>query len=958
MSISDRLSKVLHLHGYCYDDKVGEGAFGKVLRVRRCTASEYRLCVKVLDLVRASTSEKGDAYRECMVLSSLEHPFIVQHRESFLENGCLCIVMDYCDGGDVDKKIKEAKKIGRLFEEARVVHWLAQAFLALRYLHKQHILHRDMKPHNWFLEQQSDVLKVGDFGLSKVLECTDALARSWAGTPDFVSPEMCRGEPYAWPSDLWAMGISLFELCTLGPPFHSSGGLHGIVKLITSLKVPPVLPGNHSCELKRLAHDLLQPDAEKRPNATQCLDRPLLSSVAETLQPCQPVSSDVRMDLTALNAGFMRRRSSANNSTNSSADGTRVLEVSELALASNGFRAEAKRPLQLVTPRKPSKDKIQKERCTSAEKKVGELNHRAENAGKIAVRADPMRPLLLGSPRRPNPENVPSDDKSSADGQLRDREVNRCKPAPSTSVAADSHRLDVMRPIQLSTPRQQTCSDTSSTLVAQLFEGEPQKGKPSTLSAGVADVYTNAVSKLPGRLDPVRPVQLAPARRHSQEKSSRQLGATIEDTLISVASSNADHVQVKQPGGGALASPRPFEAQNRTMASPRGVTQSSAAEGSHDILRPKTSCPIDVLTYSKGDVVDYFCQSRDKWLRTRVSAVGSGEHQRGCIMVDLKPNVWISAEVQARCVRLAKACEAGSEAAPCLDSVMELRPKTTPSKQLPRLERLSPREDRPGAHLPQRSASKAHAAASSPWSYLWPPRPQSRECREAAASEGAPPAANAVRRAEVVQVTSCTASPACDAGASGAAAAACASGSALAFGGAGRPSTSGGGGGAGGAVPGGAGGESCSNSTAKRFVRSASPVIRPQTSSAPLGPAVHLTGATGTFAVRRGDAVDYREDAERDWAAAQVLDVDPRNQAIQLDVQPGVWLSIASGALADRLRRRRPASPPAATRRWRAPQRWTPPTLLATSSPRMQPRPPPVPAMVAAPPLSLEPEPL
>merc|ERR1740138_151745 len=230
----------------------------------------------MIDISRASKQEKDDALKEAGVLSSLKHPYIVRYRESFNEDGWLCIVMDYCEGGDLSDRIKKMRQSGKAFSQEQVVRWFTQAILALKYIHDAHILHRDLKSGNFFLSKSGNI-KMGDFGIAKVLECTAACAQTQIGTPYYLSPEICQGKPYAWSSDIWSMGFILYEMCARKVPFDAPD----LVTLIGKItKGPtPEIPSEYSVGIRMLGKELLDRDPSRRPPAAEVLKRPVVQEV-------------------------------------------------------------------------------------------------------------------------------------------------------------------------------------------------------------------------------------------------------------------------------------------------------------------------------------------------------------------------------------------------------------------------------------------------------------------------------------------------------------------------------------------------------------------------------------------------------------------------------------------------------------------------------------------------------
>lgn len=152
--------------------------------------------------------------------------------------------------------------------------------MAIKYIHFKKILHRDIKCQNVFLDENLDV-KLGDFGISKILENTMDYAKTYLGTPYFLSPEICANEKYNYKSDIWMLGCVLFELCTLKKPFYGDT-LIGLMRNIIEKPIPDI-PSHYSKEIKQVKEFLLQKDPNKRPFIGEVLDLEIVVAKMEQL---------------------------------------------------------------------------------------------------------------------------------------------------------------------------------------------------------------------------------------------------------------------------------------------------------------------------------------------------------------------------------------------------------------------------------------------------------------------------------------------------------------------------------------------------------------------------------------------------------------------------------------------------------------------------------------------------
>eukprot|EP00931_Biecheleriopsis_adriatica_P066352 TRINITY_DN4072_c1_g2_i1.p1 TRINITY_DN4072_c1_g2~~TRINITY_DN4072_c1_g2_i1.p1 ORF type:complete len:470 (-),score=88.06 TRINITY_DN4072_c1_g2_i1:67-1476(-) len=270
-------SSILQKHGYREIRKIGEGSFGSALLVQDDAGA--KLVCKMIDVSQASSAEVQDTRKEAQLLAAFKHPFIVEYRANFLDSGYLCILMSFCEGGDLTTQVELARQARRRIQEAQVLRWMTQALLALKYIHDKHVLHRDLKSGNFFLSKAGN-LKMGDFGIAKVLNCTQAVARTQIGTPYYLSPEVCQEKPYSWGSDIWAMGIILYELCALKLPFDGGSNMVVLVQSIVRGTAAP-LPEDYSAFVRNLCNDMLSKNPANRPSAGAILTRPEMQRIVQ-----------------------------------------------------------------------------------------------------------------------------------------------------------------------------------------------------------------------------------------------------------------------------------------------------------------------------------------------------------------------------------------------------------------------------------------------------------------------------------------------------------------------------------------------------------------------------------------------------------------------------------------------------------------------------------------------------
>mmetsp|Transcript_17448 Transcript_17448/g.36058 ORF Transcript_17448/g.36058 Transcript_17448/m.36058 type:complete len:988 (-) Transcript_17448:13-2976(-) len=265
------MPRVDQLSKYSVIKTLGQGSFGKALLVKIKGAKPQYFVMKEIQIGHLSKKEKATSIAEATVLASMHHSNICSYVESFLnapKNNILYIVMDYADGGDLSGAISRRKKARRPFTENEVMNMFVQICLALKHVHSRKILHRDLKSQNIFLTKKG-VVKLGDFGIAKVLDNTGDVARTQIGTPYYLSPEICEDKPYGKKSDVWSLGCVLYEIAALDLPFQARN-LPALAHRIMT-KEPKPLPSTFSSQLRLLATSLLNKKPAIRPSVVAIL---------------------------------------------------------------------------------------------------------------------------------------------------------------------------------------------------------------------------------------------------------------------------------------------------------------------------------------------------------------------------------------------------------------------------------------------------------------------------------------------------------------------------------------------------------------------------------------------------------------------------------------------------------------------------------------------------------------
>jgi len=210
-------------------EQLGRGGMAVVYKAYQASLDRY-VAIKVLPFFQAQDPTAMERfYREARAIARLEHPNILTVFDFGQVDGTLYIVMQYVEGGTLKERLGAPLDLD---VAAKIVRQVGEA---LEYAHGLGVVHRDIKPSNVLLAKGDRVL-LSDFGLAKMMESTSALTKAGVGmgTPQYMSPEQGRGEPVDGRSDIYSLGVVLYEMLTGQVPFDAETPLAVVLKHLST----------------------------------------------------------------------------------------------------------------------------------------------------------------------------------------------------------------------------------------------------------------------------------------------------------------------------------------------------------------------------------------------------------------------------------------------------------------------------------------------------------------------------------------------------------------------------------------------------------------------------------------------------------------------------------------------------------------------------------------------------
>jgi len=247
------------IKGYELLERIGTGGFGAVYRALQSTI-DREVAVKIILPGWSNNPEFIRRFEaEAQVIARLEHPHIVPLHDYWRDPDAAYLVMRYLRGGSVRDALREST-----YDLASASRLLDQVASALDLAHRQNIVHRDVKPGNILLDEDGNAY-LGDFGIATDLTgLVSGFTPSGGvtGSLDYISPEQARSEPVTPQSDIYSLGVTLFEMITGRHPFHGSSSVE---KLYHHINDPLPLIDNLDPTIGSGINDILQTATAKAP---------------------------------------------------------------------------------------------------------------------------------------------------------------------------------------------------------------------------------------------------------------------------------------------------------------------------------------------------------------------------------------------------------------------------------------------------------------------------------------------------------------------------------------------------------------------------------------------------------------------------------------------------------------------------------------------------------------------
>eukprot|EP00759_Apiculatamorpha_spiralis_P021807 PhF_6_TR26346/c1_g1_i1/m.37911/K08857/NEK1_4_5; NIMA (never in mitosis gene a)-related kinase 1/4/5 len=298
---------------YGCSSPLGNGSFGQAYVVTE-VATGNKYVAKVMSTINMTARDIQHVQNEVGCLSQCHDvPIIIRQIEVLTHGTSLVMILEYADGGDLWKEITARKKKHPVvkFHTDEIAMIFVQVCMAVDFVHSRNILHRDIKPANVFFTS-AGLVKLGDFGFSKQYNETlsNPVGHTICGTPYYMCPEMWLDERYSKKSDLWSIGVLLYEMMTFARPFcgESIGALSEAIRKGEFAPIPEA--SNFHPDLITACYGMLRKDPSSRMDIKTILSLPLFQQTLQTINSLldDPTMLPLQPSMRALLGGYTTLR--------------------------------------------------------------------------------------------------------------------------------------------------------------------------------------------------------------------------------------------------------------------------------------------------------------------------------------------------------------------------------------------------------------------------------------------------------------------------------------------------------------------------------------------------------------------------------------------------------------------------------------------------------------------------
>lgn len=192
---------------FYYKDPIGYGSFSIIYKGYNISEPTKSLAIKRITKI----IDMKYFHNEVDLMKKLDHPNILKLYDVVKTNGSIYLILEYCNCGDLSNYIQKDTNNSHDFK------YFNQIFKGLEYLYRNRILHRDIKPHNILIKD--GIIKISDFGFAKSFEKNE-LITTFCGSPLYMAPEIIKDKEYNLKSDIWSLGVIIYELFTKKHPYY------------------------------------------------------------------------------------------------------------------------------------------------------------------------------------------------------------------------------------------------------------------------------------------------------------------------------------------------------------------------------------------------------------------------------------------------------------------------------------------------------------------------------------------------------------------------------------------------------------------------------------------------------------------------------------------------------------------------------------------------------------------